>query len=174
MLKPTDIERELDELGRRMSQRGSPVHELERLAIAFPGIEFRCRRSGHGCRVFSIERETARLIGVSAFDVLAECGRRYFGSVRSVHSRYAPGFQGRGIATAVYSWMLGQGYVLVSGARQSRAAYCLWRKLGRRHELDVVSVSARNVQPVAVSEGDVRFDDLDVRLRLKPCRSRPR
>lgn len=161
-----DIERELADMQARMERGRHALSSLPRFDLHFHGMEFRVRRIAHEQRVFAIDSGNGRLVGYSVFDILPEGARRYRGSVRSVHSRYAAPYQGRGIASAVYARVLSQGFVLVSGARQSRAAYALWKSLGRRMRFEIVRVSADAIEPLAISENDARFSDLDVRLRL--------
>lgn len=161
-----EIEADLAAVQLRMSTGRYPLESLPTMAIDFPGVEFRVRELGTEQRIFSLDAATGRLIGYSVFDILPEGGRSFHGSVRSPHSRYAPQYQGRGIATAVYSWMLAQGRILVSGARQSAGAYALWRSLGRRIVLELVRVRRNEISPVAIGEDDPRFFELDVRLRL--------
>ncbi|MDX5445547.1 MAG: hypothetical protein LPJ87_05775 [Zoogloeaceae bacterium] len=161
-----DIDRELADMQARMERGPHALSKLPKADLRFPGVEFRVRHIAHEQRVFAIDSATGQLIGYSVFDVLPEGARRFRGSVRSVHSRYAAPYQGRGIASAVYSRVLSQGFVLVSGARQSRAAYALWKSLGRRTRLEIVRVSADAIEPLPISENDERFSDLDVRLRL--------
>lgn len=162
-----EIEADLQAVQRRMEAGRYPLHSLPGLPIGFPGVAFRVRELGTEQRIFSLEEGSGRLIGYSAFDILPEGGRRYFASVRSPHSRYAPGYQGRGIATAVYSWVLSQGRTLVSGARQSVGAHALWRSLGRRMGLEMVRVRRDEITPVEFDEDDPRFLALEVRLRLR-------
>lgn len=161
-----EIERELADLQARMERGRHALSSLPKLDLHFRGIEFRVRRIGREQRVFALDIHSGRLVGYSVFDILPEGARRFRGSVRSVHSRYAAPYQGRGIASAVYTRVLSEGFVLVSAARQSRAAHALWQSLGRRMRLEVVSVSADAIEPLQISECDRRFSDLDVRLRL--------
>lgn len=166
-----EIERDLADMQARMARGPHALSSLPRLDLRFPGVEFRVRTIGHEQRVYSVDARDGRLVGYSVFDILPEGSRRLHGSVRSVHSRYAQGYQGRGIATAIYSHVLAQGFVLVSGARQSRAAYALWKSLGRRTRFEIVRVSRELIEPLAISERDERFHDLDVRLRLGALRA---
>lgn len=166
-LRNEDIEQELAAMQERLERGPHPLSGLPPFELSFPGIEFRVRRVGHAQRVYALDAATGRLVGYSVFDILPEGARRYRGSVRSVHSRYAAPYQGRGIASAVYLRVLQQGYALVSGARQSRAAYALRRSLGRRLSFEIVRVGADAIEPLAISENDARFHDLDVRLRLR-------
>lgn len=165
-LSNDEIERELAELQARMAHGRHALHTLPLLDLPFPGIQFRLRAIGHEQRVYAVDARDGRLAGYSVFDVLPEGARRMRSTVRSAHSRYAPGYQGRGIASAVYGRVLSQGFVLVSGARQSRAAHALWKSLGRKMPFEIVRVSADTIEPLAISESDERFSDLDVRLRL--------
>ncbi len=161
-----EIELELANLQARMASGRHALVNLPRMDMPFPDIEFRVRKIAREQRVYALDTGTGLLVGYSVFDILPEGSRRLHGTVRSVHSRYAAAYQGRGIATALYTKVLSDGFVLVSGARQSRAAYALWKSLGRRMRFNVVKVTPEAIEPLRISERDVRFHDLDVRLQL--------
>lgn len=160
------IEQELTALQARMAHGRHALMKLPVLDMQFPDIEFRVRKIAREQRVYAIDTRCQRLIGYSVFDILPEGSRKLHGTVRSVHSRYAMDYQGRGIATALYTKVLSDGFVLVSGARQSRAAYALWKSLGRRMKFNIVRISPQAIEPLPISERDDRFQDLDVRLQL--------
>ena len=160
------IEQELASLQARMQRGRHALSNLPLMDMAFPDIEFRVRKIAREQRVYAIDTSSRLLVGYSVFDILPEGSRRLHGTVRSVHSRYAAAYQGRGIATALYTKVLTDGFVLVSGARQSRAAYALWKSLGRRMRFDVVKITPETIEPLKISERDNRFHDLDVRLQL--------
>ncbi len=160
------IERELATMQERMACGPYALPALPKFDLCFSGMEFRVRRIAREQRVYAIDVRTRKLVGYSFFDILPEGSRRFHRTVRSAHSRYLPPYQGRGIATAIYSKILSDGFVLVSGARQSRAAYALWKALGRHMHFEIVQVRPETIEPLAISERDTRFLDLDVRLRL--------
>ncbi len=160
------IDQELAALQARMAHGRHALRNLPILDMSFPDIEFRVRKIAREQRVYAVDTQCQRLIGYSVFDILPEGSRRLHGKVRSVHSRYARDYQGRGIATALYTKVLSDGFVLVSGARQSCAAYALWKSLGRRMKFDIVRIGPENIEPLPISEQDQQFQDLDVRLQL--------
>lgn len=160
------IEQELAALQEKMSHGRYALSNLPKLDLRFADLEFRLRKISREQRVYVVDRANGNLVGYSVFDILPEGSRRLHGTVRSVHSRYSAPYQGRGIATALYTKVLADGFVLVSGARQSRAAYALWKSLGRRARFDIVKISPENIEPLKISERDERFQDLDVRLQL--------
>ncbi|HLU03372.1 MAG TPA: N-acetyltransferase [Advenella sp.] len=160
------IEQELADMQARMARGRHALGNLPLMQMQFPDMEFRVRKIAREQRVYAIDTRTGLLVGYSVFDILPEGSRRLHSTVRSVHSRYAAPYQGRGIASALYTKVLSDGFVLVSGARQSRAAYALWKSLGRRMRFDVVKITPETIEPLKISERDNRFHDLDVRLQL--------
>jgi GNAT superfamily N-acetyltransferase len=106
------------------------------------------------------------LAGYTVFNRLIEVDRRTDPHVRAPHSRYAPAYQRRGIATAVYEWGLQQGFCLVSGARQSAGAHALWLALGRRFRLGYVALRKRRMHYLGAEPAAALRDDLNTRLLL--------
>ena len=105
------IEQELSALHQRLHSPGDALHGLP--STPLPG------HPGRGVE------------GTTVFNRLVELNRRADRHLRAPHSRYAPAYQRRGLATAVYRWALDGGQCLVSGARQSAGAHALWQRLGR-------------------------------------------
>ena len=95
--------------------------------------------------------------------------------MRAPHSKYAPAYQGRGIATAIYELALDglaglagrdTGFCLVSGARQSVGAHALWQALGRRHPLRYVALRHKRMHDLGHAPTPTLRDDLDTRMIL--------
>ena len=116
--------------------------------------------------VYVEDLQRRRLAGYTVFNRLIEVDRRTDPHVRAPHSRYAPAYQRRGIATAVYEWGLQQGFCLVSGARQSAGAHALWLALGRRFRLGYVALRKRRMHYLGAEPAAALRDDLNTRLLL--------
>lgn len=108
----------------------------------------------------------SNLSGYTVFNRLIEVGRRADPYLRAPHSKYAPAYQGRGIATAVYEWGLGASICLMSGARQSPAAHSLWRALARQHELHHVHVENKMLRHLDSQSAIAGGGDLHTRMLL--------
>src|SRR5256885_176424 len=80
------------------------------------------------------DMERRCLAGYTVFNRLVEVDKRTDRRVRSPHSRFAPHYQRRGIASAVYRSVLDKGTCLVSGARQSPGAHGLWNHRARSYD----------------------------------------
>lgn len=144
--RPADeLERELDELQRRMASRGDALHGLPALGILHPGFVFRHREAGGEHYVYVEDAISGRLAGYTVFSRVPEAGRGAGACLRAPHSKYRARYQRRGIATAVYRWWLDGGRCLISGARQSSGAHALWRQLAARYPLVYVDVRDRRL-----------------------------
>ena len=94
--------------------------------------------------------------------------------MRAPHSKYAPDYQGRGIATALYELALagragvhgpdGGAFCLVSGARQSVGAHGLWQALGRRHPLRYVALRHKRMHDLGDAPAPAVREHLDTRM----------
>ncbi len=162
----TGIEVELDTLYRRLHTPGDPIHACTRLPELLPGLLFHHREADGEHYVYVEDPVRARLAGYTVFNRLIEVDRRTDRHVRSPHSKYAPAYQGRSIASAVYGWGLDRGFCLVSGARQSAGAHALWRALARRRPLRWVALCARRMHDLGVSIPPARVAELDTRMIL--------
>ncbi|AVR86966.1 hypothetical protein [Thauera aromatica] len=160
------IEAELDTLYGRLHSPGDPIHRCTRLPALLPGLVFHHREADGEHYVYVEDPARARLAGYTVFNRLIEVDRRTDRHVRSPHSKYAPAYQGRGIASAVYGWGLDRGFCLVSGARQSEGAHALWRALARRRPLRWVALRARRMHDLGVSIPPARAAELDTRMIL--------
>lgn len=141
-----DLERELDDLQRRIGLRGDALHGLPLLGIALPGFVFRHREAGGEHYVYVEDAATGILAGYTVFNHVPEAGRNAARHLRAPHSKYRAAYQRRGIATAVYRWWLDSGRCLLSGARQSSGAHALWRALAQRHALLYVDLRDKSLR----------------------------
>lgn len=160
------IEAELDVLYRRLHTPGAAMNKCTRLPPLRPGLVFHHREADGEHYVYVEDAARGRLAGYTVFNRLIEVGRRADRHVRSPHSKYAPAYQGRGIASAVYHWALSRGFCLVSGARQSEGAHALWRALARRHVLRWVALRDKRMYDLGPTEPPAHAADLDIRMLL--------
>ena len=160
------IERELDTLHRRRQTAADPLASCTTLPGRLPGLVWHHRKADGEHYVYVEDTARGRLAGYTVFNRLVEVDRRTDPHVRAPHSRYAPDYQRRGIATAVYEWGLQQGFCLVSGARQSAGAHALWLALGRRFRLGYVALRKRRMHYLGAEPAAALRDDLNTRLLL--------
>jgi hypothetical protein len=160
------IEAELDALYRRLHTPGAAMSKCTRLPPLRPGLVFHHREADGEHYVYVEDAERGRLAGYTVFNRLIEVDRRADRHVRSPHSKYAPAYQRRGIASAVYHWALGRGFCLVSGARQSEGAHALWRALARRHALRWVALHDKRMYDLGPTKPPAHAADLDTRMLL--------
>ena len=160
------IESELDTLYRRLHTAADPLAACTARPGPRPGLVWRHREADGEHYVYVEDTARGCLAGYTVFNRLIEVDRRTDPHVRAPHSRYAPAYQRRGIATAVYEWGLGQGLCLVSGARQSAGAHALWLALGRRFQLGYVALRQRRMHYLGAEPAPALRDDLNTRLIL--------
>lgn len=160
------IESELDTLYRRLHTAADPLAACTARPGPRPGLVWRHREADGEHYVYVEDTVRCCLAGYTVFNRLIEVDRRTDPHVRAPHSRYAPAYQRRGIATAVYEWGLGQGLCLVSGARQSAGAHALWLALGRRFQLGYVALRQRRMHYLGAEPAPALRDDLNTRLIL--------
>lgn len=164
--QPEDIETELETLYQRLYTPGDALHGIATLAGDLPGLVFRHREADGEHYVYVEDVARGRLAGYTVFNRLIEVDRRTDRYVRAPHSKYAPEYQGRGIATAVYELALGAGFCLISGARQSVAAHALWHALARRHPLGFVTLERRKLRYLGTAVNPATRDKLETRMIL--------
>ena len=160
------IESEVDTLYRRLHTAADPLAACTARPGPRPGLVWRHREADGEHYVYVEDTARGCLAGYTVFNRLIEVDRRTDPHVRAPHSRYAPAYQRRGIATAVYEWGLGQGLCLVSGARQSAGAHALWLALGRRFQLGYVALRQRRMHYLGAEPAPALRDDLNTRLIL--------
>ncbi|MFA7606265.1 MAG: hypothetical protein WCY08_06745 [Rhodocyclaceae bacterium] len=162
----TGLETELAGLYRRLRTLGDALGNCTRLPALRPGLVFHHREADGEHYVYVEDAAHHRLAGYTVFNRLIEVDRRTDRHVRSPHSKYAPSYQGRGIASAVYGWALGRGFCLVSGARQSEGAHALWRALARHYPLRWVSLRAKRMHDLGTEVAPELAAELDTRMLL--------
>ena len=160
------VESELDTLYRRLHTPADPLAACTALPGPRPGLVWHHRKADGEHYVYVEDTARGRLAGYTVFNRLVEVDRRTDPHVRAPHSRYAPDYQRRGIATAVYEWGLEQGFCLLSGARQSAGAHALWLALGRRFQLGYVALRARRMHYLGAQPPPALHDELSTRLLL--------
>lgn len=179
------IDDELAALQHRLRDQATQLQPVRHTA-RLPGFAARFRCTDGSVFVYVEDLAQRRLAGYTVFRRLDGLDRRSRGAVLSPHSKFAPAYQRRGLASHVYGWMLDGGVCLVSGARQSPAAHALWRSIGRRRHLGFVRCSRRSLRYLGADAPPDAFDDLDTRMvlwgddwcaerfdRLAPPRGRP-
>jgi GNAT superfamily N-acetyltransferase len=163
---PDDIEAELAALHRRLNTPGDCLHGIDTLPALRPGLVFHYREADGEHYVYVEDPARGVLAGYTVFNRLIEVNRRADRHLRSPHSRYAPSYQRRGIASAVYEWALARGFCLVSGARQSVGAHALWCALARRHSFGYLDIRAQRIRHLGSEVDPVTRDDLHTRMIL--------
>lgn len=164
--RPEELERELEELYRRMCRPGERLHGMACVAVGLPGLVFRHREADGEHYVYAEDPARRRLAGYTVFNRLVELDRRADRILRAPHSKYAQGYQRRGIASAVYRWWLGRGNCLISGARQSAGAHALWQALARERALVCVELRDRRLRYLPQDASPGLRDDLHTRMIL--------
>lgn len=135
-----ELERELDELERRLGRHGEVLQGLR-----LPGFVFLHREAGGEHYVYVRDAVAGRLAGYTVFSRVPEAGRGAGPFLRAPHSKYRAAYQRRGIGGAVYRWWLDGGRCLISGARQSAGAHALWRALAQDYRLVYVDVRDKSL-----------------------------
>lgn len=128
----------LRRLQRRLRTPGDSLYGLPTRRSGMPDFMLRDREADGEYFVYVEHAPLDRLAGAVVFNRLLELNPHAERWVRSPHSRIAPAYRRRGLATAVYRDVLAQGICLVSGPRQSPGAHALWHALGRQHTLGYV------------------------------------
>ena len=165
-LRPEELNSGLNDLYKRLNTPGSPLYGIAVIGSPGPGLVFRYREADGEHYLYVEDVVRGQLAGYTVFNRLIEVGRRADPHLRAPHSKYAPDYQGRGIATAVYEWGLSQGMCLISGARQSTGAHGLWRALARAHELHHVHVERKTLRHLPSKPANEVDDDLHTRMLL--------
>lgn len=161
-----DIERELDTLYERMQTPGTPLHGMACDDGTLPGFRLHTREADGEIYVYVEDVAARRFAGVTVFNRLIELDKRADRILRAPHSKYAAGYQRRGLASAVYRRALDGGMCLMSGARQSTGAHALWQSLAARYASGYVEVRDKRLRYLGdVVGGDV-LDALHTRRVL--------
>lgn len=163
-LPEAELERELAALYQRLRQvldQSPVVHGL-----GWPGLQVRQRMADGEHFFYVIDTARDRLVAYVCFNRLVEIERRADRHLRAPHSKVSAAYRRRGIVLALYRRWLAQGRSMISGARQSPAAYALWRRLALEHPLLHVRIEARRLQPLAPPLPPDLLEGLDTRLVL--------
>jgi hypothetical protein len=161
-----NVEAELAALYARLRLRAEAMQPVPAYAPRAPELVFHCREIDGEFHVYAEDPARNVLAGCTVFNRVFELDAEVGRFVRSPHSRYAPAYQRKGVATAVYQWALQAGMSLVSGPRQSVGAYRLWEALGRSWELVVVSLEGRDLRVIAEGMEREALEVFDTRMML--------
>lgn len=165
-LGPVEVEDELKSLQARLQRSGLLNNATEIIKNQFPGLIFHHREADGEHYIYVEDVSRGCLAGYTVFNRLIEVNRRLDRFVRAPHSKYAGGFQRRGIATAVYEWALGQGFCLISGARQSQGANALWQSLAVRHRLEYIEIRDKRINFLGSQVDQATREGLQTRMLL--------
>ncbi len=160
----SELERELEALNRRLNQPGDALYDLPCLDINFPGLAFRYREADGEHYVYVEDLQRRCLAGYTVFNRLIELNRRQDKHLRATHSKYAPAYQRRGIASAIYRWWLDAGNCLISGARQSVGAHALWHSLNKHYDLIYVDLRDKTLSYLGNEISSQIREDLHTRM----------
>ena len=164
--QPSDIEKHLAVLYRRLNRPGDALHDLPVLCIQIPGLVLRYREADGEHYVYVEDKARGRLAGYVVFNRLVEVDRRADPHLRAPHAKFAPAYQRRGIATAIYRWWLDSGNTLITGARQSFGANALWHALGKRYALFYVELRDKQLRCLGDQVDGGIEQDLHTRMVL--------
>ncbi|HMN13376.1 MAG: N-acetyltransferase [Gammaproteobacteria bacterium] len=132
--RPSEIERELDALYRRLNSPGDSLYRMPVICMKLRNLVLRHREADGEQYVYVLDQINNCLAGYVVFNRLVEVDRRADPHLRAPHAKFSGAYQRLGIATAIYQWWLDAGNCLITGARQSEGANALWCSLGRRYE----------------------------------------
>ena len=164
---PTElVDADLRRLQRRLRTPGDALHRCDTLPSGLPGLVLRHREADGEHYVYVQDTAQGCLAGYTVFNRLIELDRRADRVLRGPHSRYAPAYQRRGLARAVYEWGLGAGLCLISGPRQSAGAHALWRSLARAHPLGYVSLRDKTLHWLGAEVDAATLEDFHTRMVL--------
>lgn len=160
----SELERELEVLGRRLNRPGDILYDLPCLDINFPDLAFRYREADGEHYIYVEDLKRGCLAGYTVFNRLIELNRRQDKHLRATHSKYAPAYQRRGIASAIYKWWLDAGNCLISGARQSAGAHALWHSLNKHYDLFYVDLRNKTLSYLGTEVSEQFCEDLHTRM----------
>lgn len=160
------VDEELRSLHARLDRSGLLKNGTRFAPTRLADLVFHHREADGEHYIYVVDKARSCLAGYTVFNRLIEINRTLDRWVRAPHSKYADGYQRRGIATEVYGWALGQGFCLISGARQSPGAHALWQSLARRHQLEYVEIRDRCIRFLGPHVDLATQDCLQTRLLL--------
>jgi len=157
-------EEEFESIHGRLRAPGDRLHGIPSVPLNDPALRIRHREADGEYYVYVEDVLQQRLAGYTVFNRLIELSRAADRHLRAPHSRYAPDYQRRGLASAVYRWGLDAGLCLITGARQSPGAHALWHALARHYEQGYVDLRdktltylGREVSPQVLGELHTRM-----------------
>lgn len=163
---PDALEAELQTLYDRLYQPGDCLHGIAATPSALPGLVVRFREAD-GEYYFYVEDTVRRLLaGYTVFNRLVELDRRADRHLRAPHSKFAPPYQRRGLASAIYRRYLDAGHCLITGARQSLGAHALWHALAADYERGYVELRDKALRDLGPQVSETVRDDLHTRMVL--------
>ncbi|MBY4895941.1 N-acetyltransferase [Cupriavidus sp. AU9028] len=161
-----ELEAELRALHERLHCRGDPLCGIAVRDCGVPGFAVRYREADGEYYCYVEDVASARLAGYTVFNRLIEVDRRADRHLRAPHSKFAPAYQRRGLATALYRWYLDTGRCLISGARQSPGAHALWQSLGTHYPAGYVQVRDKQMRWLGKDVPPAVLNDLHTRMVL--------
>ncbi|WP_456281297.1 N-acetyltransferase [Cupriavidus sp. JZ107] len=163
---PDTLEAELQALYDRLYQPGDCLHDIAATPSALPGLVVRYREAD-GEYYFYVEDTVRRcLAGYTVFNRLVELDRRADRHLRAPHSKFAPPYQRRGLASAIYRSYLDAGHCLITGARQSPGAHALWHALAADYERGYVELRDKALRYLGSDVTEPVLDKLHTRMVL--------
>jgi len=160
------VDADLRRLQRRLRTPGDALHRCATLSVQLPGLVLRHREADGEHYVYVQDTALGCLAGYTVFNRLIELDRRADRVLRGPHSRYAPAYQRRGLARAVYEWGLGAGMCFISGPRQSAGAHALWQSLARQHPVGFVALSGKTLRWLGTHVDATTLEDFHTRMVL--------
>ena len=160
------LDGELDVLFQRMQTPGDRLHGIAAVGSGDPRYVIRHREDDGELYVYVQDLQRQRLAGSTVFNRLIEVRRNVDRIVRAPHSRYSAGYQRQGLASMVYRRALDTGLCLLTGARQSPAAFALWLALSRHYALRYVDLRSKVLTDLGDAVSPRVLEDLHTRMLL--------
>jgi hypothetical protein len=159
------VRRLLRPLGLRIDVDQTPA-DVDTAGSGIPCFRLHTREADGELYIYVEDIAQRRLAGYTVFNRLIELDRRADRYLRAPHSKYAAGYQRRGLASAVYRRALESGWCLMSGARQSAGAHALWESLARRYPSGYVRVERKRLTYLGARVSGAVLDSLETRRML--------
>lgn len=136
---------DLDAINRRADTLLDRSDELPELCMPQHGLVVKTRCADGEHFLYVLDTVRCRVVAYVTLSRLIELNRQADRFLRSPHTKVAPDYRRRGIATAIYRWWLDSGLSLVTGARQSPSARALWVSMARSYRLVYVQIDHKRV-----------------------------
>jgi GNAT superfamily N-acetyltransferase len=160
------IEAELAALTRRADELLGRSDDLSALHMPQHGLVVKTRCADGEYFLYVLDPQRRRVVAYVTLSRLIEVNRRADRFLRSPHTKVAPAYRRRGIATAAYRWWLDAGRCMVTGARQSPAAHALWMAMARSYPLVYVLLEDKRVHCLGEQPPAHVLDQLNCRAVL--------